>query len=123
MVWTQFWDMHSGGGTKVSPYDKIYIEAPEKEATSVFYARFGFNPNRVTCTCCGEDYSITEYKTFKKATEFQRNDFVDKKFPPTGERFTVAQYKKWDSVKVIYAKDIEPDETKHTPPEEGYVWR
>jgi hypothetical protein len=24
--WTLFWDMHSGGGTKVKPFDKIYIQ-------------------------------------------------------------------------------------------------
>ena len=37
-VWTQFWDMHSGGTTKEPPYDKIYIEADEDEAYEMFAA-------------------------------------------------------------------------------------
>ena len=72
-AWTQFWDMHSGGGCKEPPYDKIYIEAPESEATTIFYNRFGHNPERVTCTCCGEDYSITEYESLEDATACHRD--------------------------------------------------
>lgn len=72
MPWTLFWDMHSGGGTKEPPYQKIYIEAPIEEAKVVFYNRFGHNPDRVTCTCCGEDYSIDEEPTLAKASGFHR---------------------------------------------------
>lgn len=71
MTWTQFMDMHSGGGQKL-PWAYIYIEAPEAEAERVFRARFGRNPNRVTCTCCGEDYSASESKTLAQATAFNR---------------------------------------------------
>lgn len=71
MTWTQFWDMHSGGGQKLE-WDKIYIEAPEEEAKSIFFARFGNNPERVSCTCCGDDYSITEYETLEEASAFHR---------------------------------------------------
>jgi hypothetical protein len=73
MVWTQFWDMHSGGGTKEEPYEKIYIEAPEAEAKVIFFNRFGHNPERVSCTCCGEDYSVHEHPSLAEATGFQRN--------------------------------------------------
>lgn len=72
-MWTQFWDMHSGGGTKEAPYEKIYIEAPEKEAKVIFYNRFGHNPERVTCTCCGDDYSISEEETLEQLTAYHRN--------------------------------------------------
>jgi hypothetical protein len=72
-MWTQFWDMHSGGGTKEPPYDRIYIEAPMEEAKRVFYNRFGHNPERVSCTCCGEDYSIDENESFAQLTGFHRN--------------------------------------------------
>lgn len=58
-TWTRFMDMHSGGGTKEPPWEYIYIEAPECEARTIFYNRFGHNPERVTCTCCGGDYSIS----------------------------------------------------------------
>lgn len=71
-MWTLFWDMHSGGGTKEEPYDKIYIELPEKEAKIYFYNRFGHNPERVTCACCGEDYSINEGETLKQVSGFHR---------------------------------------------------
>lgn len=72
MAFTRFMDMHSGGGTKEPPYQYIYIEAPEDEACRIFYGRFGHNPERVTCTCCGEDYSISEVGTLEEATAYER---------------------------------------------------
>ena len=71
--WTLFWDMHSGGGTKEGNYNKIYIQAPEAEAMVIFYKRFGHNPYRVTCTCCGDDYSVTESKNFAQASGYHRD--------------------------------------------------
>lgn len=73
-MWTHFWDMHSGGSVKEAPYAHIYIEAPEAEAKVIFYNRFGHNAERVTCTCCGEDYSIMEYASLADATAFQRGE-------------------------------------------------
>lgn len=70
--WTHFWDMHSGGGTK-EKFQHIYIEAPQNEAEVVFYNRFGHNPNRVSCTCCGPDYSITEGASLARLTGYHRN--------------------------------------------------
>lgn len=72
-MWTRFMDMHSGGGLKEYPYEYIYIEAPEDEAKIIFYNRFGHNPGRVTCTCCGEDYSVSEEELLEQATAFERN--------------------------------------------------
>lgn len=71
-MWTSFWDMNSGGGIKEPPYDKIYIEAPEEEAKVIFYNRFGHNPERVTCTCCGEDYTIDSHEDLAQLTGFHR---------------------------------------------------
>lgn len=71
MVWTRFMDMHSGGGQKLS-WAFIYIEAPQAEAEVIFQNRFNRNPNRVTCTCCGEDYSIDEEPTLEESTAFDR---------------------------------------------------
>ena len=70
-MWTQFMDMHSGGGLK-EEWSHIYIEAPEDEATAIFYNRFGHNPSRVSCTCCGDDYSISEHGDIKQLTGFDR---------------------------------------------------
>ena len=53
-------DMHSGGKCKEEPFEHIYIEAPQEEAELIFFNRYGHNPNRVSCTCCGEDYNISE---------------------------------------------------------------
>lgn len=69
--WTQFMDMHSGGGQKLD-WQYIYIEAPEAEAKIIFQNRFGRSPDRVTCTCCGEDYSASESPTLEEATQYER---------------------------------------------------
>ena len=71
MAWTLFWDMHSGGGQKLE-WLMIYIEAPEEVAKVIFQNRFGRSPERVTCTCCGEDYSIHESPTLEEASAYQR---------------------------------------------------
>lgn len=71
-MWTHFMDMHSGGGTKIEPFENIYIEAPEKEARVIFYNRFGRNPDRITCTCCGNDYSVSEESDLSQATAYER---------------------------------------------------
>lgn len=69
--WTHFHDMNSGGGKKLD-WGHIFIEAPSAEAEIVFFNRFGRNPNRVTCTCCGPDYSIDEDESLEQATGFER---------------------------------------------------
>lgn len=70
-MWTHFMDMGSGGGRKLK-WAHIYIEAPENEAKIIFQNRFDRNPERVTCTCCGRDYSISEEETLEQITAFQR---------------------------------------------------
>lgn len=71
MTWTHFWDMHSGGGLK-EPWHHIYIEAPKEEAKLIFYNHFGHNPERVTCTCCGEDYAINSHESLQQLTGYHR---------------------------------------------------
>lgn len=63
--------MHSGGSQKLD-WGHIFIEAPQKVAEVIFQNRFKRNPNRVTCTCCGQDYSISEEPSLEQATAFQR---------------------------------------------------
>ena len=70
-MWTQFMDMHSGGGRKLE-WEYIYIEAPADEAKAIFFNRFGRNPEKVTCTCCGDDYSLTEGDSLEQVTAFNR---------------------------------------------------
>lgn len=72
MTWTRFMDMHSGGGQKLA-WHHIYIEAPQAEAEVVFQNRFHRNPHRITCSCCGEDYSVSEEgDDLAQATAFER---------------------------------------------------
>jgi UDP-N-acetylmuramate-alanine ligase len=71
-MWTEFWDMHSGGGLK-DKWPRIYIEASEEEAKIIFYNRFGHNPDRVSCTCCGADYNIKSNESLAQLTGFHRN--------------------------------------------------
>jgi hypothetical protein len=59
-MWTQFYDMHTGGCQKISNVDEVFIEAPRDEAEIIFRNRFGLNPYKRSCHCCGDDYSITE---------------------------------------------------------------
>lgn len=76
--WAQFWDMHSGGGTKVPPFEKIYVQLPDgADPVVVFQNLFGRNPNRVTCTCCGEDYSIDSGDSLRQLTGYQRGCACD----------------------------------------------
>lgn len=70
-MWTRFMDMHSGGDQK-EPFAHLLVEAPEAEAKVVFYNLFGHNPDRVTCTCCGPDYSIDEHHSIEEATAYDR---------------------------------------------------
>lgn len=115
-MWTLFWDMHSGGGIKEKPYNKIYIEAPKDEAKIIFYNRFGHSPNRITCTCCGEDYSISESKTLEQASSFYRTSLYNNK------SLSLKEYITLPNVLVIYKKDIKPEERIGEVPKQGYVW-
>lgn len=128
-MWTQFMDMHSGGGSK-EKWEYIYIEAPESEARTIFYNRFGHNPERVTCTCCGEDYSITEYESLEQATAFERGcrysdasgKWVEGPRHSNREYRTLDEYKKGDRVLFICDGEIAPDEREGDIPSQGYIW-
>jgi hypothetical protein len=119
-MYTRFMDMHSGGGTKEAPYDKIFIEAPEEEAKVIFYNRFGHSPDRVTCTCCGEDYSITEGESLAELSAYDRNCAYVYFYKDDGTKAEgTGKYGKntvWDSdrrTRVFKGRDVE----------EGYVER
>jgi len=129
-MWTRFMDMHSGGSAKVKPYEYIYVELPEDKAKVFFYNRFGRNPERVTCTCCGDDYAIDEKETLEQATGFERGchhdgkKYIEEKDKKYGfrEYMTLAKYLEKSDVLVIRADEIKPEETKGEVPDEGYRW-
>ena len=131
-MWTQFMDMHSGGGNKEG-YDYIYVELPEREAVVWFYNRFGHNPNRVTCTCCGEDYSISESETLEGLTGYERGcryddekreyvEEVDPIYSKWKQYMTLDEYKQKDNILIVSRDEVNPEELEGEVPEEGYVW-
>lgn len=113
-MWTQFWDMHSGGSTKQDKFDKIYIEASEEEAKVIFENRFGHDPTDVACSCCGENYSISEYETLLRATAYERKADYENPDKPAKkwrseefeEMITLEDYLKSDHVLVVPKEDI-----------------
>lgn len=66
-------DMHSGGRTKIEPFNKILIEAPEDAAREYFTKRWGRDPEHVTCRCCGEDYSVSQEESLAQITGYDRH--------------------------------------------------
>lgn len=147
--WTHFMDMHSGGQCK-EKWQHIFIQAPEEEAITIFYNRFGHNPHRVTCTCCGEDYSITESKNLQQATAYNRECNYDQKtgkyteadnqtyvkyggkvrtympfteFLKTGRLRPDKGDEEREVAKIIFKWEIKPEERAGDVPEQGYVWQ
>jgi hypothetical protein len=116
-------DMHSGGNQK-EKWSRIYIEAPKEEACVIFYNRFGHNPHRVTCTCCGEDYTVEEYDIIEEATSYDRLedrwDFTTDY--ETAPRISVKEYAKNKDVLFIRKSQIKRKEREGSVPEQGYVW-
>jgi hypothetical protein len=131
-MWTLFWDMYSGGHIKEKPYDKIYIEASQDEAEIIFYNKFGHNPHRVTCTCCGPDYSIDNSESLEEASAYHRNCRYDKKCNKYIEEgdperewakyLTLSEYLKEKDILVIRENEINPSDRIGTLPRQGYVW-
>jgi hypothetical protein len=92
-------DMNSGGGHK-EPFAGIAIEAPPEVARKVFYARYGHDPFRVTCTCCGNDYWESEYETMGEVKE--------------------AAWK--GPMEIIRVETITDEERNTVVPRQGYIW-
>lgn len=67
-MWTQFFDMHSGGLQKTK-YEHIYINASKTQAIEMFKNYFALDPTASACQCCGEDFSIYEDETLEGITE------------------------------------------------------
>lgn len=129
-MWTQFWDMHSGGSQKLE-WTKIYIEADEDEAKIIFYNMFGRNPNRITCTCCGDDYSISSDESLAQLTGYHRNcaykghKYIEKPnrtYNKNAQLIKLKDYVMRDDVMVVYKSAIEDAHRIGTVPEQGYVW-
>lgn len=132
MTWTRFMDMHSGGGCKEPPYEHIFIEAPEGEARVIFFNRFQHSPSRVSCTCCGEDYSVSESSNLEQATGYDRNCYYNEATGQYEERRTDRSYRTEyipletylarPTVLVIPTGNIKDEERRGSVPVQGYTW-
>ena len=128
MAWTKFWDMH-GGGTLKGDFQYYYINEKQDKAAIVFYNKFGIDPYRTTCYCCGEDYAVSEHKTLTSATGYHRGcewsqvkkDYVNKP-DPKANYISLKKYKEQKDVLIIYKKDITREDTKGEPllPKDNY---
>ena len=101
-MWTRFWDMRSGGSRKLD-WDYIFIETNKStpEALQIFKNAFGRDTYHVTCSCCGDDYSVTDYDTLERATEYLRED----------KNQTMEQFLNREDVKVLYAQNDDKENT------------
>jgi len=117
-MWTHFHDMYSGGEKK-EQWNHIFIEAPIDEACSIFLNRFGHDPKRITCRCCGADYSITEGESLEQITAYYRGCKWNDKTKKYEERKsqdsfypyrTIKEYKKLLDVKFIPKKVTRKEE-------------
>lgn len=135
MTWTHFHDMHSGGGQKLD-WGHIFIESPQAEAEVIFYNRFGRNPHKVTCTCCGPDYSISEEEGegddgLAQATGYERNCYYNvadhlylelPRRPGAKDCQKLDDYLASGKACVIRAEEIKPEERQGELPQQGYMW-
>lgn len=128
MAWTHFWDMHSGGGQKLD-WPHIYIEAAGTAAEIIFYNKFGRNPNRVTCTCCGPDYSISTGEDLSQLSAYLRGcRYKGGAYVERGEKgsynpyIPLEDYMASGKAKFIPASEISEKDRVGAVPAEGYVW-
>jgi len=52
--------------------DFLRLEDQVGNIQNNYCAKCTRNPNRVTCTCCGEDYSVSEHENLEQATAYER---------------------------------------------------
>lgn len=93
-MWTRFYDMHSGGRSKLD-WEIIYIEAPKEKAIKIFKEKFDRDPFNITCDCCGDDYDVDSEETLEAVTKFFR-----------GKNISLDNYLKDQTVHFIFADKL-----------------
>lgn len=68
--WTMFWDLHTGGETKLEPYNHIFVNLDEKTAIQWFKHTTGRDPFANSCRCCGNDYAVDGFKNLDDAARY-----------------------------------------------------
>jgi hypothetical protein len=82
MIWTRFYDMHSGGSSKTR-WDVIYVQAEsEADAIARFKHHTDKNPEAVACTCCGQNFSIIpKCASLEESSKFDRGEYEGSRRP------------------------------------------
>ena len=95
-MFTMFWDMHSGGTTKLA-HELIFIEQEEEEAVATFKKLFNRDPHHITCRCCGPDYQVC-----------QCEGTPEEEVQPIAEMYPMspAEYLTQENAKFILKEDI-----------------
>lgn len=75
--WTLFADAYADGKLKFKAFEWIIVEGKEEDALSLFMDITNVDPKKVTCTCCGQHYSIREFDSVFQATAFERGCCYD----------------------------------------------
>jgi hypothetical protein len=129
--WVRFRDMHSGGRTKRTPFERIYIQVPEgADPKTVFYNVTGRNPDRVTCTCCGPNYGYSDDPdTLDQESGNDRNCYLDEKADSYvekkgryGDLISLEDFVQQEDVLLIFADELPAGATTGEVSESGYVW-
>lgn len=68
--WTMFWDLHTGGETKIEPYNHIFVNLDEKTAIQWFKHITGRDPFTNSCRCCGNDYAVDGFESLDDAARY-----------------------------------------------------
>ena len=117
-MWTEFWDM-SSGGTQKEEFQYCYIEARKRIAIIIFEEKFGHSPTNIICDCCGDDYAIKQSKTLEQATGYHRNceyrngKYLEKQRSKFRGYLTLSEFLKRDGVLVIDKNEIEKMEIEN----------
>lgn len=84
----------------------------------------------MTCTCCGEDYSISEDEDLAHLTAFHRGcaydntgylEEADTRFG-VGKYIPLETYRYSDEALFIPAEEIKPEDRQGEVPRQGYIW-
>lgn len=118
--WTQFMDMHSGGGSK-EKWENIFIEAPEEEAKIISEFKTLAEATAYARNCEYSDRGYVEKQCQRNMEIRERRDTPDSN--PWGLYIPLAKYKKQRDVLVIPRKTIKASERKGVLPQGGYVWQ
>lgn len=71
-MYTLFYDLSSGGYQKEG-FQKLAVNLSMDKAEKWFEETYGHDPYRMTCDCCGPDYSVYEFDSLEELRNHYNN--------------------------------------------------